>query len=397
MNRTITIYGVLLCAALVASYFSWTAEDTGEPAEGVVLVAAEVDDVEGISWSSEKLQVELEVRSDTHGEYLWVDLVEIKEKPAPRTDPADVIDGTDEGAADEDGPDVHGPDDGHDHGDDDAAHADPEEDEPVEEPEPEMIKEEKRQSFMAGEAGRKLLAKLAPLTAQRLIEVTGDKAAEFGLDEPKATLTIRRRGKPERVLEIGGEAYGVKDRYVRDLESGKVYLVDDQTFKPLQYAKSRLPERELSPLDEEDITTVTVTDGASKVTLEHENRDDREAQYWALEGETESNETAEAWLDKVFRLRSAGYVQAEDMPTGLETAFVMTATGEDGTTTSITVSMGSNPDGKETWYARSDHTRELVKLHKVLASEAAEDLATVFSADEGAEDVGEALAPAVPE
>jgi hypothetical protein len=224
---------------------------------------------------------------------------------------------------------------------------------------------------------------LAPLMAKRLIETSGDKTSEFGLDDPDAVLTIRRQGKPDRVLEIGGEAYGVKDRYVRDTDSGKVYLVDDQTFKPLQYAKSRLPERNLIPTDKGEVVSVTVDADGQKVTLEHRNRDDKDAEFWGIQGSEDASDVAEAWLDKVFRLRSAGYIQTADIPTGLTPAFTMIVTGADGVATSVTVSSGSDPDGKETWYAKSTHTRELVKLHKVLASEAAEDLATVFNSDEG--------------
>ncbi len=374
MNRTVATYLILLVALLGASYMSWTAEDTGEPEEGVVLVQADTDNLTGLSWMSDKLTVEVEVRSDTVGSYLWVDLTEIKEKPAPKSDPAEVIEDKVPEAP-------HGDDDGHDHGDDDHDDSEHEagaedEEEPVE-----MIREEKQQAFMAGEAGDKLMASLAPLMAKRLIELSGDKVSEFGLDDPEAVLTIRRQGKPDKVLEIGGEAYGVKDRYVRDTDTGKVYLVDDQTFKPLQYGKSRLPERNLIPTDKEDVVTVTVEGSGQQVTLEHRNRDDKDAEFWAAQGSDEASDVAEAWLDKVFRLRSAGFIQTAEIPTGLTAAFTLVATGADGVATSVTVSSGNDPDGKETWYAKSTHTRELVKLHKVLASEAAEDLATVFNSD----------------
>jgi len=391
MNRTVATYGVLLLGLLTASYMTWTAEDTGEPKEGVVLVQATADNLTGLSWKSEKLDVDISVRSDSVGSYLWVDLTEIKEKPAPKSDPADVIQDKLPETAPDDG---HSDDDGHGHGDgdddtDDTKHDEGAEDEREEAP-VEMIREEKQQAFMAGAAGQKLLDALAPLMAKRLIELSGDKVSEFGLDDPTAVLTIRREGKPDKVLEIGGEAYGVKDRYVRDTDSGKVYLVDDQTFKPLQYAKSRLPERNLIPTDKDDVATVAVQGSGQQLTLEHKNADDKDAAFWALQGADQPNDVAEAWLDKVFRLRSAGYVQTADIPTGLTTAFTLNVTGADGVATQVTVSSGNNPDGKETWYAKSTHTRDLVKLHKVLASEAAEDLATVFSSD-AESDAGEEL------
>ena len=89
------------------------------------------------------------------------------------------------------------------------------------------------------------------------------------------------------------------------------------------------------------------------------------------------SETAEAWLDKALGLKSASYVQDEDQPIEIAPKLhLIVLDDETGTTTEI--SRGVNPDGDETWYARSEHTRELVRLHRTQASEVVEDVESVL-------------------
>jgi hypothetical protein len=116
------------------------------------------------------------------------------------------------------------------------------------------------------------------------------------------------------------------------------------------------------------------------VELEQRNRDDKERAYWAIKGTEGANDTAKTWLSKVFRLRSRGYVQADEQPTAPETVFTLDLVGEDKTTTHIEILRGQDPEGETAWYARSDHTRGLVTLHATAASEAAQDLDSVLDA-----------------
>ena len=96
----------------------------------------------------------------------------------------------------------------------------------------------------------------------------------------------------------------------------------------------------------------------------------------------EQDEVVRTWLDKALALKSAGYVQPDQQPTDLQTAFELTLTTADGPTT-LVVSSGTNTDGENTWYASSEHTRDnLVELHSAQASEASIDLDAVFDAEE---------------
>ena len=72
---------------------------------------------------------------------------------------------------------------------------------------------EEGKEFKAGKAGDELLAALSPMIAKRsLSNLPDEKLAPLGLAEPEATLTIQRAGKPDRVFDVGGAAFGTRDR-----------------------------------------------------------------------------------------------------------------------------------------------------------------------------------------
>ena len=374
MNKQVIVLGVGLGAALVASYLTWTGEEGTDEDDTIVMLDADVEDIEEVRWDSEKLDVVIVGRTDDRGDYLWVTTTEQKRIPKDKS---------------HDNPDPHAGD----HTEHDGVEGNEADDEegqevPEEPPVPEEPEyEDKVKHFKAGGAATSLLESLAPMEAARVLSGVGeDKYEDFGLTEPDATLSVKRKGKDAKEFAIGGEAYGTRDRYVLDTGEGTVYLVDQDLLRPLKYATTRLPDRDLADVDKADITQVTVStvcepldadcEGAT-VELVQANAQDAENAYWSLAGSDEPSETAEAWLDKALGLKSASFVQEEDQPSEVTVRLQLIV--EDGeTTTTIEVLEGLNPDGDETWYAKSEHTRELVRLHKTQASEVAEDVESVL-------------------
>ena len=353
MNKQVLILGTTLVVTLVASYLSWTSEEGTDEDDSIVMLDADVEDLASISWDSEKLDVQVVQKSDDRGDFWWVTTTETKRVPKNKS-----------------------------HEEPDPALEDPEAEEtPAEELEE---YEEVQKEFKAGKAATDLADSLAPLLAVRVLaDVTEDRYEDFGLTEPDATFVVSREGKDDRTFKVGGEAYGTRDRYVLS-DDGKVYLVDQDLLRPLKYATTRLPDRELHEADAKDLTTVTLTTVCepldsdceeATVELTQHNAQDAANAYWAV-GDDES-ETAEAWLDKALGLKSAGFVQAGDEPTELGLRLQVLLTTDDGTTT-VAISQGLDADGKETWYAQSEHTRQLVKLHKTQASEVVEDVESVL-------------------
>jgi len=362
MSRAILSYSAVLTASLVASYWAWTREAPADDDEVVVVVDVAPDELDRIEYRSDDLDLDLVSRSDSRGDYLWVTATERKKE---RSAPIDDGHGHGADAADDDAEDAG-----------DAGDAD-EDAEDAGEKAPEIVVTTKE--FKAGKNGDELLALLNPLEAERALDtVPDDKLAELELTEPAASVTLVRKGKEPRTLQLGGEAYGTKDRYLRDVGSGRIYLVDDEFVRPLKYGNTRLPDRELFGVDIAEMASLVIAGPTGSLELEQRNRDDEENAFWAAVGAEEPAEVAATWLEKVLRLKSASYVQAEDVPASTEEAFSLQITDVDGTTVTFEVSSGVNPDGDETWYGRSGHTRELVRLHNGPASQAAEDLVTVF-------------------
>jgi hypothetical protein len=395
MSRNVWIYTGVLVALLLAAWLRWTgalSSDDEAETEAVVILRAEVDDIERITFHNDTLDVTITMKEDALGRYPWVELEERKKKPKPVEQDGlpteDAAEGAEAPEAEDAAEGAEAPeaeDAAEDAADDPAVDAE----EDREQFEIELVSS----SFKGGDAVTKLLEKLAPLEAVRALgEVSPEKLADLELETPESWIEITRKGKV-RKLEVGGEAYGTRDFYVHDIESGEYYLVDADVFRPLKYAKSRLPDRRLTDLEREDITGVVLQADAGRVEMIQQNAQDKDAAYWANRADPETAvELYANWLDKALRLKGLNYVQPDDAPEGLQPAFELSLLPQDGEPHSLQVF--ERPDtetGESDWYARSEFTRGLMELHRVLASEAAQDVRDVIDA-EGDEELEEAEA-----
>lgn len=355
--RQVATLSVLLAAALVGSYLTWTAPEGGAADDGVPVYAG-TSEIRKVEWRSDTLDVVLEKLKDEHGEYVRVTTVERREVPVQ--DPAPVAERADAPSATDAEPSG-----------DEAA-----EEEAAEPAAPPTRTEETRRVFLGNEVATQLWSDLSPLVALRDLgrEDALDTAA-LGFDEPSATLVVHRASGPLE-LTIGGETYGSRDRYVR--HGGRVLLVDDATLRPLIYANARLTERALQPLPEKDVVRVEVSDPEGRsATLLHVNASDPAKAFWAR---SDTPDTADAaagtWLGKVFRLRLLQYVDEAELETELRPLFRYTVHGRSA---SWTVEVASAGEGSEqVYYARSDFNRGLVELTHSLAAETVADLSAAL-------------------
>lgn len=374
--RQIVILSALLVAALGASYVTWT-----QPPEEKTLETTDIavytggpDDVTKITWKSKKSTIAISRLHDARGDYVWIDGTETKEiLVKPVVDPNAPKDLTDPNAPkDPAAPETPAAPDAP---KDPAAPAA----EPAKPAEPETTTEVKAVQFRGGAPADTLWTDWAPLLAMRELKLPADAdPATFGLAEPAATITVERKGGTVEI-QVGGETYGTKDRFVRVGE--KVYLVADSKLRPLEFAATRLVERRLHPFEENQMDKVTIaTPDGKSATFVHENKDDKAKAFWSREGAPGAEDSAgDTWLGKVFRLRASLYTDEK------------TLTGTPVPIFSVTVT-----DGKEPWkyeilrvgegdtadyYARSEYDRALVTLTRSLANDAIADLATVFTAE----------------
>ncbi|MDP2310253.1 MAG: DUF4340 domain-containing protein [Pseudomonadota bacterium] len=327
MNKSVIVFAGLLVLSLGAAWQRYTGgEET--PKEGVVLIDAKAAELEKVVYTSPELTITFEQRTDDFGRYGWVTVEDRKKK-----------------------------------GKDAAADAAP--------VEPKVTR------FKTGIAADKVVEAFTPMVGLRKLENVDDaQLTSFGLSAPDTTVAVSAGGKTT-VFELGGETYGTKDRYAKNQGDGKVYVIDDEPFKTLKFAATRLPERGLSTSKVEQIDGLSLGVGATNASWTQKNKDDKAAAYWEREGGTGKDETFGNWIDKALKLKSTAYVQDGEAPADLVPGFDLTvrAAGQKPETIQLL-------QGGDDWYARSESTRGLVKLSRGPAKDAVEDAKDVVEGKE---------------
>lgn len=383
--RQIAVLSVALVASLVGAYLTWT-DEAEEVSDDVTFVySASESDLQKLRWHSDTLDISVERKKDAQGSYLWVESTETKKpKAKPPAHPGDVEEqdkDKDKDAEKDKDSKAEGPDSEH---EPDPPELTPEPaptDAPAT-PEPEAPPEVKTTKFMANAQADEMWKSFAPLAALRELGASSADMATFGLDPaaadaPPATTIEVVRGSGPITLTVGGETYGSKDRYVKYQD--RVYLVDDATLRPLEFASSRLLERSLFPFQESDIEGVSVElpGGAPPRSWVQQNRDDRAKSYWATaEALDKEDDTGGTWLGKVFKLKLRDYVEDGTVTTPLETVVAYTVTGK-GESWRIELLKTTNGEGGTDWYARSTYNRSLVSLTESLVRNVVDDIGSL--------------------
>jgi hypothetical protein len=347
MTRSLVVYAVLLVGSLGWAYQTWTHEDELSLADKVVILPGKPEQLSSVVYRSNDLELTLELRTDDHGRYAWAHSVPRKQEDGAEPAPSP------EGAP---------------------------------EPPPPTEPEE----FKVGKAGDTVLESLAPFVAKRRLEGVGDAdLADLGLAEPEATLEILREGKEPKRFELSSNVFGGTNVYVRDPDDGAIYLVDAKLLQPFKNGARTLPDRDLTGVDERKAERVTLRVGDRQATFQQHNPDDVEARYWSVAGQDEESPEATAWVDKALRLRSSRYVQGHEVPTDLAHAFDFRVEAEGGKVVTVEVLRslsgegGEGEESTEQFFARSEHTRGLVRLPRAAAAEASTDLDTTLQAGGG--------------
>ena len=341
MKRTAQIYAFVLAVLLAASWIQWTAEEPVDLEGKVVMLLGEADDVEQVRWVSTETEATITRKNDDRGEYFWVDYTRWAEKKLPAA--REKADDSDTG----------------------------------DEPEPPPEREAKRSAFKSAKKALDMVTSFSPMAARRSLEVTDEeKLKEIGLMDATSSIEIVRSGRTQK-LEVGGEAYGTRDYYVRHVESGKIYLVERDLLQPLKYARTRLPDRTLIGTVKSDVVSASVTKGSAALDLVQVNADDAEKARWAHNDTPDVEaEQATTWMERMLSLKGTRYASPDDPPEGLENRFSVRFTDRQGLSTKVDVlQVGDEGD----WYAQSEHTRGLVKLIRSTVRSLSDDVDGVLS------------------
>ncbi len=378
--REVIVLSVALGLSLVAAYATWTSEEEVIDDEAVVVYRASPKALSSISWEGEETSAVITRKSDDKGEYLWIETERRMKRFKNPHEMEKAAEAAKKDAEEEDreitpeeleeellGEEEASSESEEAESEDEATAAE----EPEKEEEPAFEIEVTTSAFKGSSQAEDLWESFAPLYALR--ELAGSPEDEaFGFDEAES-IVVRRDGK-EVELAVGGETFGSKDRYVR--YGSKVFLVDDATLRPLEFAATRLVDRALVPMSAQDVLELSVSVPEGE-TLEfvQQNADDPGAAYWARKADpSNADETAGTWIDKLLRIRVREY--AADEPEGLQTALTYRAFDEDGTAWAVELLKKTDGDD-ESWYARAEHTRSLVEVPESLARDAISDLSSL--------------------
>lgn len=284
--RGLLLHAGLLAVAAVLAVMVWTKAETPAAVERaeVEVWSGTPSDVTSIEFDGDQRKVHIEPRQDKRGRYFVVDVDRTIERH--RTTPP-----TDAGAGAK--------------------------------PEPAVETRHEKQRFISVEGGQKLAKSLAPFRALRALgKIAPAQAADFGLDKTEGTIRVKV-GNTEHTLVLGGSTPGGGDRYARVEETGEVFAIPGDVARSLQYAESRLMERELHDWKEGEVEHVRLTKGQSvrelvRVTGKHDQ--------WA-DGATptKQDETAGNWISKLERLRPTSYVEHPVPPPGPQNLVVRVA------------------------------------------------------------------------
>jgi hypothetical protein len=226
--------------------------------------------------------------------------------------------------------------------------------------------------FVSVGPGDKLAESLAPLKALRALgKIGGDRAGEFGLAEPEATVTVTIGGA-ERKLAIGAATPGGGDRYVREAASGEVYVIKGDPIRNLESADSMLLERELHEWKDTEVTRARVEAAGKARDLVRSGPESK--RFWADAASPDNNdETLGNWMSKLDRLRPTEFTL--DGPAAKDTVLKVEYVGKKplGFVEVVKVTGGEKP----TYYLRTERTRLFGKVTGSLAEQLEQDLGTI--------------------
>lgn len=343
--KQVAVLGLGLVGSLALAWSVYTDDGEGPPEGAIALYTDPGDALSSLQWDEEGATVLIESKRDRHGEYLWVSVTE--EEPIPTAAPPAPEDADSDAVVDAD------------------TEADTEAARPT---------EPVTRSFKGNLQATELWATFSPLYALRDLS-SGASSTAFGLDNPEATITVTIDGVATE-LQIGGETFGNRDRYVGRGE--QVFLVDDGDLRPLQFAKTRLVERGLLPYGQPDVAQITLRGNGTEATWLHQDRELRGADYWAREATPDDgDEAVKDWMRKLLSVRAQAYVLEDELDHALEPVLTYTVTGDDGAWT-VEVLRESTDGDNGRWYARSEYTRSLVELTRSLAVDAFMDMDVVL-------------------
>jgi hypothetical protein len=320
MNE-VKVYGTLLGALLLGSYFSWTREDKSASTEEKVTIAdLSKDSLRSITLYAKTQTIAVSFKKDAQGkDFPWFTVEQAK----------------------------------------------------------------KTRTFAGNDKVDKMLESFAPFTAIRSLgKLTGADLSETKLDKPEHKLILGSKSG-DKVYDVGGRTSGARDHYIRAKGGSEVYLVGSSVLGDLEFPEGKYMERRLKTAALKDVGKVSISANGKAVTVLHKNRLSPNESFWASDATPdEKSETLGNYLDKLDKLTAVEYGAEEaPYPKPEQGTPVLIATwyGEDEKTVNATVEIWKKGEGKDAeFYAQSNTTHVPVKVSRFSGEQLERDVATIM-------------------
>jgi hypothetical protein len=281
MRRGPVIHGVLLVAALVFAYQTWTREQVVAPLTGDVVVwSLPPASIKAIMLESEGRVIRVERRSDAQGPYLWGSDTRTMEQYQTRAK--------------------------------DAPDASPTDERPFA---PEIVSSTRE--FMVSEKGEALFANLSELRALRAMgKIDEDKHELYELHEKTQTISVIHDGGT-RSLRVGGKIFGGTDRYALDPSTGEGYVISQVVTRDLSNGEAGLRLSKIHDYADDEVGKAVIElKGQKRTMLRTTAVDDkgREVRTWAdAQTPREPDQTMANFLHNIDVLRPARFIPDADV------------------------------------------------------------------------------------
>jgi hypothetical protein len=320
--KAVTSHAVLLVVALAAAYLTWSRGSEAPPAPGSVeLWEGRPDELQAIRFEGMGRNVVIERRSDDGGSMLWAVVTPLNPDSAAQ------------------------------------------------------LGVPTRSEFLVGEQGDELVRGLAaPRALRDLGTVDAEREREYGLVERTSKLEVDVDGDTH-ALTVGGFVFGTGDRYVREPESGRVYVLQSTLFPTLESPET-LTERRLHTFMPDQVRTVVVHAAGAERTMRRGSSATGGDSWAPADAPDRPDQTFGTFMERVTQLWAEQY--APQVDTGALTELLrvdyQNERGEPLGHLRLLRASGPTPE----YYLLSEHTRVPVRAFAGTLEAVARDVEQLF-------------------
>ena len=232
--------------------------------------------------------------------------------------------------------------------------------------------------FPLGLPGSKLIEDFAEFRVLRdLGGIARDRADEFGLDEPEATVTIEFSDGVEDLF-LGKAPVGSEDRYAWDSPEGSLYVIPEDVIRPLMLGSPALRERQVHYFLASDIARVRIeVDGQEQIMVRQPAEIGDPATWYPLGSPGQSDLTFANFMERVGQVSIEGFGKEVSVGLMVELMRIEYFDEDDEEIGFLELYTESDNSG-EHYYIVSERTKILAEAVKSFVEMVALDLTEIF-------------------